>query len=130
MSSYIPDSAPPAPDQPSYPHPDLAWEVRKITIPTTTGTLQLTTVGGHIMALIVEETTGSASARFELWDGTTTGGEYIGPWTLSSGQSFDNAYPPHGLVFRNGLFLNVTTGSVAGAVHIGTRVPWPIAHAE
>jgi hypothetical protein len=111
-------------------HPWAAHYRTKIHVPTTTTTLQLANGFGTVLALIVEETTGSAGARFELWDGTSTGGEYIGPWTLSSGQSIDNAYPPKGLVFRNGLFLNVTAGSVAGSVLIGTLVPWPMVHNE
>ena len=109
-------------------HPWAAHFLTKITIPATTGTLGVFTGFGTVLALIMEETTGSAGARFELWDGSDTGGEYLGPWTLSSGESFDNTYPPKGLVFRNGLFLNVTAGSVAGAVHIGTLVPWPEVH--
>ena len=54
----------------------------------------------------------------------------MGPWTLSSSQSFDNAYPPHGLIYRHGLYLNVTSGSVAGVAYIGTLVPWPMVHGE
>jgi hypothetical protein len=96
----------------------------KVTIPTTTGTFQAMVGFGTLLQLVMEETTDSAGARFELWDGISTGGEYMGPYTLSAGQSFDNAYPPHGLVFRNGLFVNVTSGSVAGVAHIGTLVPY------
>lgn len=110
-------------------HPWAAKFRTKIRIPTNAAsTQQLATGFGCLMQLIMEETTGSAGARFELWDGTSTGGEYIGPWTLSSSQSFDNAYPPHGLIYRNGLYLNVTSGSVAGVAYIGTLVPWPMVH--
>ena len=105
-------------------HPWAAHFRTKITIPATTGTLQVVTGFGVVLALVVEEPTGGAGSRFELWDGNDTGGEYIGPFTLTAGQSFDNTYPPVGLVFRNGLFLNVTSGSVAGSVEIGTLVPW------
>jgi len=107
-------------------HPWAAHYKTKITIPTTTGTFQVVTGFGVLLALIVEETTGGAGARFELWDGTDTGGEYIGPYTLSARQSFDNTYC-RPLVFRNGLFVNVTAGSIGGSAHIGTLVPWPMA---
>lgn len=76
--------------------------------------------------MIMEETTGSASARFVLYDGDNTGGQYIGPWTLGSGQSFDNVYPPLGLMFRTGLYLSVSSGSVGGSIQIGTLVPYPV----
>jgi hypothetical protein len=105
-------------------HPYTVKFKARVTIPATTGTLQVINGSGTLLQLVMEETTGSATARFELWDGRNTGGEYLGPWTLSAGQSFDNAYPPHGIVFRSGLFLNVTSGSVAGAAHIGTRILW------
>lgn len=107
-------------------HPLVAKHRAKVHFPATTGTLQLWTGEGSIMALVAEETTGSAAARFELWDGITTGGEYLGPWTLSESQSFDSSYPPHGLPFRAGVFLNVTSGSVAGVLYIATLVPWPL----
>jgi hypothetical protein len=100
----------------------------KIRIPTTTSTLQVMTGAGTLLALVVEETTGTAGARFELWDGGSTGGEYMGPWTLLSGQSFDNNYTIYGLPFRNGLFLNVTTGSAGGVMYIGTHVLWNEVH--
>ena len=106
-------------------HPWAAKFRTRVTIPTSTSTFQIMVGFGTLMQFVMEETTGSAGARFELWDGITNTGEYIGPWTLSSGQSFDNAYPPHGIPFRSGLFVNVTSGSVAGVAHIGTLVPWP-----
>jgi len=109
-------------------HPYAAKFKTRIHVPTTTSTAQLYTGFGTILFLIMEETTGSAAARFELWDGAGTSGEYIGPWTLASGQSFDNAYPSHGIPFRSGIYLNVTSGSVAGSIVIGTLVPWPRVH--
>ena len=110
-------------------HPLLAKFRTKVRIPTNAGsTQQIVTGSGCLLALVVEETTGSATARFELWDGDNTGGEYMGPWTLSAGQSFDNNYSIYGLRFRIGLFLNVTSGSVGGVAYIGTLVPWPMVH--
>jgi hypothetical protein len=110
---------------PDSPHPWAAHFRTKVTIPTTTTHFDIINGFGTLMALVMEETTGMAGARFELWDGETTGGEYVGPWTLFEGQSFDNAYPPKGLIFRNGLYIDVTSGSVAGVAYIGTLVPWP-----
>ena len=102
----------------------------KIHIPTTTGTLQVITGQGVLLTQVIEETTGSAGARYELWDGLSTGGEYIGPWTLSASQSIDNNYSIYGIPFRHGLFLNVTAGSIAGVVLIGTHVLWQEVHGE
>jgi len=89
-----------------------------INVPTTTGTLQVFTGAGAVTAIVMEETTGSASARFQLYDGTNTQGAYLGPYTLAEGQSFDSVYPKPHLRFRAGLFLNVTSGSVGGAIQI------------
>jgi hypothetical protein len=100
----------------------------KVRIPTTTGTLQVITGAGTLLLQVIEETTGTAAARYELWDGTDTGGEYIGPWTILSGQSFDNNYSLYGIPFRHGLFLNVTTGSIGGSMVIGTHVLWQEVH--
>lgn len=105
-------------------HPWAAHYRFKVRINDVTGTFQIVTGFGTLLTLVVEEPTGSASNRFELWDGTSTGGEYLGPWTLGAGQSIDNAYPPFGIPFRSGLFLNVTSGAVSGVAHIGTLVPW------
>jgi hypothetical protein len=110
-------------------HPWAAHFKTKVTIPSVTGTMQVISGFGTVLGLVVEEPTGTNPVRFELWDGSDTGGEYMGAWTLLSGQSIDNTYTVFGLVFRNGLFLNVTTGSVKGVAYIGTLVPWPRVHA-
>ena len=102
----------------------------RVTVPTTTTTFTVISGFGTILQLIMYETTGLASAAFTLYDGGDANGEKIGPYTLSIGQSFDSAYPPHGIVFRSGLFLNVTSGSVGGVVHIGTLVPFSRARGD
>ena len=106
-------------------HPWAARFKTRVFVPATTTTFKAYTGFGTILALVMEETTGSAGARFVLYDGADANSEDLGPFTLASGQSFDSAYPPHGLPFRSGLFMNVTSGSVSGVIHIGTLVPWP-----
>jgi hypothetical protein len=107
-------------------HPHVAKTGEWVTVPTTTTSQQIVTYGGTLLAMVMEETTGTANARFELWDGVSTDGSYMGPWRLGAGQSFDNVYPEHGLRFVGGIFLNVTSGSIAGALQLGTLVPWPV----
>src|ERR1019366_445925 len=107
----------------TYEHPDVAHIRRKIIIPTTTGDFPVTSIAGTVLAMVMEETTGSAGARFQLFDGTDDGGDYMGPWTLSSGQSFDSAYPPFGLPFRSGLFLAVSAGSGARGLYLLHPLP-------
>lgn len=103
------------------PYEEMSW----LTIPTLTGGLQVKTGGGVIVGQIMVETTGSAGAAYDLYDGNGTGGQAIGPWTLLASQSFDNTYTLYGLPFFNGLYMNVTSGSVRGSVLIGTLTPYP-----
>lgn len=102
----------------------LVWRFRTwVTVPATIGAVQLITGSGSLMALVMEETTGTASAKFTLYDGTDSEAQPLGPYRLAAGESIDNTYPPHGLVFRSGLYLAVAVGEVDGSAMIGTLVP-------
>lgn len=107
-------------------HPEVAKNRRRVFIPATTDDFQIVTFAGTLLQFVMEETTGTAGARFVLYDGQSDTAESLGPWTLSAGESFDNAYPPHGIPFQSGLYLKVTSGSVSGVAHFGTLVPWPL----
>lgn len=90
------------------------------TIPAlTTADLLLQTGQCVVFGLSVEEDAGSpAVARFVLKDGTTAAGAIVVPVRLPASGSFVQWFND-GLLFRNGLFLDMVAGSINGSVFIG-----------
>jgi hypothetical protein len=90
------------------------------TIPaTTTADVLIQTGQAVLFGLAVEEDAGTpAVARFVLRDGTTTSGAIVLPVRLAaSGSTY--AWFNDGILFRNGLFLDMLSGSINGALFIG-----------
>lgn len=69
------------------------------------------------------ETTNAAVATVELWDGSVNGGGTLAVINLAAGQSLTKSMPGLGLVLRSGLFLNVTAGTVRGAIWAAATQP-------
>lgn len=67
------------------------------------------------------ETTGAASATLQLVDGGSAQGTVLAEIGLSPGQSVRDLAPGDGLLLQTGLFINVTAGSVRGAVWMEHR---------
>ena len=89
---------------------------RTINFPAASG--QLTNEGGCIGYFAVEESTGSAPAAFQLWDGTTNDGYELLPITLTSGQSTSDRIGWHYQRFETGLWFELVTGAVDGSVAV------------
>ena len=89
---------------------------QSVAIPTTTTDVQI--LGGMclLMGWAFVETTGSAAATFDLYDGVGSGGQLVAPLSLSSGQSTRDLMTGSGIEIRGGLFLDMLTGSIKGAV--------------
>ena len=64
------------------------------------------------------ETSGSASASFELYDGSSNGGNLITSVTLASNESTRDLIGGHGIMVRNGVWIQVLTGTAKGAVWV------------
>jgi hypothetical protein len=62
------------------------------------------------------ETTGSATASVNIYDGTDSSGVILLPIRLASGESAEAWYGPGGIRFRNGVYINVASGAAQGAL--------------
>lgn len=97
----------------------LGWH-RNITIPVTTADIPLYNLQGYVCRVSFRETTGTASAVFNIYDGSGTTGQLIACFQLPAGQSANFRYNPYDLPFDGGLYLNMVSGSIQGAVTIQT----------
>lgn len=62
------------------------------------------------------ETTGSATASWELFDNSSSATQHIMPVTLSAGQSTRDFIGLHCLPFLSGLYYNLVSGSIHGVI--------------
>jgi len=62
------------------------------------------------------ETTGSATASYELTDGPARSGTLLMYVTLSAGQSTRDSAPLHSIPFVEACHLNIVSGAVAGNI--------------
>ena len=93
---------------------------RPFTMPTTgVGAVDIITGGGILAGWALEETTGAAVARAVIGDGNVGGviTQPIAPVRLAANES-NREYPPHGVVYRRSLSVQVTAGSVAGVLWV------------
>lgn len=91
---------------------------RTISIAETATDAQL--VGGAVVVLGWSwiEATGSAAAEVDLYDGTGTNGSLIVPIALNQGESTRDWLAGPALHARGGLYMDVVSGSVRGAVWV------------
>lgn len=83
---------------------------------STNGSGQLTDLPGFIVGWAVRETSGSAAAAAELWDGQNTSSQLLASIGLvTSGGSVETMSPP-GWTVRSGLYLHVASGAFDGVV--------------
>lgn len=71
---------------------------------------------GCITDLMAYETTGSASATINIYDGTSANGRLFRTYTLSSGQSTSEQWGHHWAPFDEGIYLSVVSGATSGEV--------------
>lgn len=68
---------------------------------------------------------GAATAAINLYDGTdTSSAEPILPLTFAVSESLSDWFGPNGILFKNGVYANVTSGEVKGSVfyrHVRAR---------
>lgn len=87
-------------------------------IPTITAGQQVYLGPAVLYGWAFEETTTSAVARLNLYDGTANTGKLVVPISLSADQSTRDYLPGNGVEIRTGVFLDVTAGSIDGSVWI------------
>lgn len=66
----------------------------------------------------LRETTGTAAARVDVYNGNDTGGILIAPIDLNPGQSVRDVLGPSGVGCDMGVFVNIVSGSVAGSIWV------------
>lgn len=97
----------------------IDWHpVIPVPIAATAAGLAITARPCRLYGWSLVETTGAAIAACDLIDGGAAAGTEITPITLSAGQSTRDWLGRPGLLVQSGLFLNVTAGTVRGAVWI------------
>ena len=96
------------------------------TIPTANPAVsfQIDNTGGRVKRLSLRETTGSASAILDIYDGTGTGGVLIDTISLTAGQSTRDYYRGWEYPFDGGLYLNVVSGSFKGVFVVEHSDDW------
>lgn len=75
---------------------------------------------GSVTFINFSETTAAAAAAVDLWDGSDTGGVYLGQIRLVEGTCLVSAPGPGRLVFTRGIYVHVLTGTLVG--NIGVRL--------
>lgn len=94
--------------------------------PATTG-LILISGRGVLTGWAIKETTGAATAVMTVRDGLTSAGLTIAPINLAANESNREWFSDWGIAFSSGLFLDVTAGSVSGALWIIPQEFVPVA---
>jgi len=64
------------------------------------------------------ETTGSATAQVNIYNGGDTGGQLVLPISLGKSQSAEDWFGPQGLIMDVGIFVNVASGTVNGSLFV------------
>lgn len=88
-----------------------------IPIPTTAAAVQAIQ-GGCILAGIAIRETAGAAAQFELFDGNSAGGVEALPVFLAANGVYQLQMGRDGPLFRSGIFINVTAGSIRGCLWV------------
>lgn len=87
----------------------------ELTTAQLAGTNSIVSGSGCITWHSSYETTGSATAEYQLWDGPIRGGQKIMDVTLSAGQSTRDYIGLHALPFIASLHLVVLSGAIGGS---------------
>lgn len=89
-----------------------ALRSRPISKRTVTADTQMVSQGGVLKGWCMRETTGSAGAVVELYDGTSTGGQFLACIGLGNGVSQPFAFAQDGITVESSIFAHIVTGSV------------------
>lgn len=91
-----------------------------LATPTTTSGVVVSTNIRTLLGWSVAESTGLATAKFRLRDGTGVSGKLIAPLTLAANESARDWFAEQALVINSGaLFLEMVSGSIEGTVYWG-----------
>lgn len=88
-----------------------------LPIPATSADLTLLTGAFILRGWNFGETTGAAAATANLYDGTATGTVLVASIFLASGTSTTTRGSDAGIIVRTGLYLDMLSGSLSGAIY-------------
>lgn len=94
----------------------FGFPVRAIPFDTITTTKQLIRTASDLNGWALHETTGSAAATLDIYDGLDTTGSFVARINLTAGQSVRDYFDFEGIRLVTGIFLNVISGSVGGTI--------------
>lgn len=83
----------------------------------TTASVDVVTVQGILVGWAAVESTGTASASFDLMDGADDSGSLLVPVTVQAGQSTSDDFTSWGVWVQRGVRVKMLSGSVRGAVY-------------
>lgn len=87
---------------------------------------QIDNTGGQVRRMSSLETSGSNPATFYIYDGTGTGGQLLDVIALSAGQSTRDQYRIHEYPYRNGLYIDVVSGTLQLALTVWHSDDWDL----
>jgi hypothetical protein len=98
---------------------ELSVPSESLIVPATTmaGTM-LVSGRGILTGFGVRENTDGANADADIIDGTRSSGNPLIPITLDPHESWFQWFGLNGPVFQNGLFFNVTSGTIRGTMFV------------
>lgn len=92
------------------------WAPTPINVAATTTDLGFVSREGRLYGWAFEETTGAATAQFELVDGSSNSGDRIVPITLLANESTRDVFGQPGIRVRRGVWLHMISGSVRATI--------------
>lgn len=93
-------------------------DVRSLVLPSSSG--QLINFAGAITYWSVRDTTSSSGSVLKLYDGTGTDGILVLDVSTTHGQSTSEYIHRGHLRFRSGLYYELVSGTIEGAVTVWT----------
>jgi hypothetical protein len=94
-----------------------ASRVRHLNTGTISASKQLTTLPGRLLGWALEETTGTASAKCRLHDGTDANGDVADRMQVGTGATAHISYFDVGVDIQSGLWVEVVSGSLSLTVY-------------
>lgn len=92
--------------------------IQAIAVPATTSGQPILAGDSLLCGYSIKESTGTAPAEFQIYDGSSNNGQLVLDVTLLAGQSVVEELPFPGVYLGNGMQLVVTVGSVSGAIWV------------
>ena len=71
-----------------------------------------------VMGVIIGESSGVATAKVRIRDGVTVAGTRVLPFTLAANESVRDWFGDYGIVYEQGLFVEVVAGAVEGSIAV------------